>query len=177
MRLHVGIHVLGNAFFLLRNKPVPAFACYGLACALKLQSVFLLPVLLYANFSTRSIYVLCFLEVSLVVAITSIPHSSRGRLYKEQHRFIWSRRTRGIISTITFVGLKQPLRVKQAESHLYTLHGIGPQGGPEDHLLRRYANRGEDLLATWLRRAAYYRITPMVKVEKKVRRKPADVIT
>lgn len=59
--------------FLLKEKYVPAFLCYGVAFSLKLQAVFLLPVLILLYILTKRFSFTHFLLIPAMVLATGIP--------------------------------------------------------------------------------------------------------
>lgn len=59
--------------FLLKEKDVPAFLCYGVAFSLKLQAVFLLPVLILLYVLTKRFSFTHFLLIPATVLATGLP--------------------------------------------------------------------------------------------------------
>ena len=69
---------LATVLLLLRKRPVLAFVAYGLAWSFKLQSVLLVPFLLYLWLADRSFSLLHFLEVPAVMLATALPAIVQG---------------------------------------------------------------------------------------------------
>lgn len=65
--------------FLHKDKPIAAFVFIGIAFAFKLQTVFILPVLLYYWISTKKISILHFFIIPAVDVIMCLPAIIMGR--------------------------------------------------------------------------------------------------
>lgn len=71
--------ILLAIYFLLKDKSIVAFILLGVAFSFKLQTVFILPVLLYYYISTRKISILHFLIIPIVDIIMCLPVIILGR--------------------------------------------------------------------------------------------------
>lgn len=67
-----------SLLLLVRKRPVAAYLAYGLAWSFKLQSVFLLPLFVYAWYRERDHSLLCLLAVPLVMLATGLPAIASG---------------------------------------------------------------------------------------------------
>ena len=64
---------------LREDKPLLAFAAYGMAMCCKLQAVFFLPYLLYVWVAEHKYSLACFLEVPAAMLLCSLPTIAAGR--------------------------------------------------------------------------------------------------
>ena len=64
---------------LLKDKPLPAFILYGISLSFKLQSVFLLPFLLFLYLYKKNFSLLHFLAAPATVVVLALPNLLQGR--------------------------------------------------------------------------------------------------
>ena len=71
--------IILSLIFLLQEKYIPTFLCYGIAIAFKLQAVFFLPVLLFLYFILKKFPALYFAFIPIMLCISGIPGMIMGR--------------------------------------------------------------------------------------------------
>ncbi|MGL5414919.1 MAG: hypothetical protein ACRDAU_04570 [Clostridium sp.] len=72
-----------SIYFMIRRKPTVSLIIFGIAFAFKLQTVFLLPVLIILYFSNRKFSILNFLWIPIINIILYLPAWIIGRPFKE----------------------------------------------------------------------------------------------
>ncbi len=75
--------ILLSLYFIKKDKTIPAFIMLGIAFSFKLQTVFIIPVLIYYYFSTRKISILNFLIIPAVDIIMCLPAVIFGRNFMD----------------------------------------------------------------------------------------------
>lgn len=72
-----------SIYFMIAKKPTVSLIIFGIAFAFKLQTVFLLPVLIILYFSNRKFSILNFLWIPIINIILYLPAWIIGRPFKE----------------------------------------------------------------------------------------------
>ena len=77
-------------YFLLKEKPVPAFLFMGLAFTIKLQAIFFFPFLLFYYVYKKNYSLLHFLLIPAVILVSALPCILAGRSPLEAFRLLFS---------------------------------------------------------------------------------------
>ncbi len=75
--------ILLSLYFIKKDKTIPAFIMLGIAFSFKLQTVFIIPVLIYYYFSTRKFSILNFLIIPVVDIVMCLPAIIFGRNFMD----------------------------------------------------------------------------------------------